>query len=109
MADISGKQCISTEGGKNGQGKKKNCSKLTDDISVHCSLLDAAAVLASTGLVPPCICFLKRHMILRGGGEEQEGKCLRIFDSYLTVLRLRTVFKQSWIVSGCIFFLCYNY
>lgn len=23
VADISGKQCISTEGGKNGQGKKK--------------------------------------------------------------------------------------
>lgn len=67
MAGISGKQCISTEGvEKSGQSEKKNCSKLTDDISVHCSLLDAAAVLASAGLVPPCVCFRKLHMIGRG-------------------------------------------
>lgn len=66
-------------GGKNGQSKK-NCSKLTDDISVHCSPLDAAAVLASAGLVLPGVCFLKLHVILRGG-EEQEDKCLRISDS----------------------------
>lgn len=60
--------------------KKKNCSKLSDDISVHCSLFDAAAVLASLGLVSPCICFPRLHMTLRGA-EEQEDKRLRISDS----------------------------
>lgn len=36
--------------------------------SVSTTLSDAAAVLASAGLVAPCICFHKLHMILRGGG-----------------------------------------
>lgn len=36
--------------------------------SVSTTLCDAAAVLASAGLVPPWICFYKLHVILRGGG-----------------------------------------
>lgn len=62
MGESSGKQSyISIEGGKMvrvEREKKKTtpCSKLSDDISVHCSRLDAAALLASAGLVPPCVC-----------------------------------------------------
>jgi len=46
---------VCARGGGEGEWSesKKKCSKLTDDISAHCSLLDAAAVLASSGLVPP--------------------------------------------------------
>lgn len=59
MGESSGKQSyISIEGGKmvRVERKKKKttpCSKLSDDISVHCSRLDAAALLASAGLVLP--------------------------------------------------------
>lgn len=86
MGESSGKQSyISIEGGKMVRVERKKKKNKKQHPAASCLMTSVSTVpglmqlfsLASAGLVPPCVCFPKLCVILRGG-EEQGGKILRI-------------------------------